>query len=131
MGSSRMSENAYGMDSDLPLGPMGSGHHGGPNDGPGLEPWSPFSNHVGPNGHPPHLGGPMPGGPMGPNMSPGSMPHPFLGRHSPGVPMGHPQLMPLDSMSGIPRLMPPNDESGPPGYMDYPPPSGQNHVEVY
>ena len=32
-------------------------------------------------------------------------------------------------MVGVPRLMPPDEASQ--GYMDYPPASSHNHVEVY
>ncbi|CAG5124527.1 unnamed protein product, partial [Candidula unifasciata] len=130
----RMSGDNYSLDSDLSLGPIGSGPPGGPNDGPGLEPWSPYSSPLGPNVPPPPAHGPLSGnGPLGSNISPGSMPggpHHFMGRHSPGVPLSHSQMMPLDAMSGIPRLLPAGEDNSQ-GYMDYPPSSNHNHVEVY
>lgn len=128
-----MSGDAYSLDSDMSLGPLGGGPPGGPNDGPGLEPWSPYSGPLGPNG-PPNIGPPLPvNGPLGPNMSPGGMPgapHHYLGRHSPGAPLSHSQMMPLDAMSGIPRLLPAGEDNSQ-SYMDYPPSSTHNHVEVY
>ncbi|XP_059157956.1 LIM/homeobox protein Lhx3-like [Physella acuta] len=133
MSGGRMSGDAYSLDSDMSLGPLGSGPPGGPNDGPGLEPWSPYSGPLGPNG-PPNIGPPLPvNGPLGPNMSPGGMPgapHHYLGRHSPGAPLSHSQMMPLDAMAGIPRLLPPGEDNSQ-SYMDYPPSSTHNHVEVY
>ncbi|CAL1542737.1 unnamed protein product [Lymnaea stagnalis] len=101
MSGGRMSGDAYSLDSELSLGPLGPGPPGGP-DGPGLEPWSPYS-----------------GGP-----------HHYVGRHSPGAPLSHSQMMPLDAMSGIPRLLPAGEDNSQ-GYMDYPPSSAHNHVEVY
>lgn len=132
-----MSGDNYSLDSDLSLGPIGSGPSGGPNEVSGLEAWSPYSGPLGPNVPPPPAhgpGGPLSGnGPLGSTMSPGSMPggpHHFMGRHSPGVPLSHSQMMPLDAMSGIPRLLPAGEDNSQ-GYMDYPPSSTHNHVEVY
>lgn len=137
MSGGRMSGDSYSLDSDLSLGTLGPGPPGGPNDGPGLEPWSPYSGPLGPNGPPapPHgPGSALSGnGPLGASMSPGAMPggpHHYLGRHSPGAPISHSQMMPLDAMSGIPRLLPPGEDNSQ-GYMDYPPSSNHNHVEVY
>ncbi|XP_035829246.1 LIM/homeobox protein Lhx3 isoform X2 [Aplysia californica] len=138
LGGPRMGGDGYAIESDLSLGPLAPVSHGGPNDGPGLDSWSPYSGPLGPNGPPPPPplgpGGPMTGnGPMGPNMSPGGMPggpHHFIGRHSPGAPISHSQMMPLDAMAGIPRLLPAGEDNSQ-SYMDYPPSSTHNHVEVY
>ncbi|XP_070176205.1 LIM/homeobox protein Lhx3-like [Littorina saxatilis] len=103
LGHGRLSSDLFHSDHDGPLGPPG-GH---PPGTPPSDAWvSPF---VG--------------------MAPAG---PFMGRNSPGGPPGmHPPMMPMDGMPmvGVPRLMPADEAS--PGYMDYPPSSSHNHVEVY
>ena len=130
------------LDSELSLGPLGP-----PGEGPpGMDAWSPYSGGPHPPPHHPHPPPPPlgPGNGLPPNMSPGGGGHPppppphhhFIGRHSPGGGHAPPistaphSLMPLDAMSGIPRLLPAGEDN-PQGYMDYPPSSNHNHVEVY
>lgn len=83
----------------------------------------------------PHIpGGPPPGTPPSDSWPFGGLPtagH-FMGRNSPGIgPHMQPPMLQMDGMPmvSMPRLMPPDDASQ--GYMDYPPSSTQNHVEVY
>jgi hypothetical protein len=110
LGQGRLSGDLFPLDHDGP-GPLGHplGHPAGtpPNDAWGPSPF---------------------GGPPGPLV-------PFMGRASPGMgphPSGMPPqgLMGMDGVPmGMPRLMPPDEASQ--GYMDYPPASSHNHVEVY
>ncbi|KAK7504513.1 hypothetical protein BaRGS_00004379, partial [Batillaria attramentaria] len=105
LGQGRLSGDLFHLDHDQPLGPP---MQGGPPPGtPPADSWpSPFAG--------------MP--PAGP----------FMGRNSPGVgPMQPPPMLPMETMpmAGVPRLMPADD--GHQGYMDYPPSSTHNHVEVY
>lgn len=60
---------------------------------------------------------------------------PFIGRHSPNIPMSNPHLLPMETMpmigAGVGRMMPPDVNDNSQAFPDYPPASSNNHVEVY
>ncbi|XP_041370648.1 LIM/homeobox protein Lhx3-like isoform X2 [Gigantopelta aegis] len=59
----------------------------------------------------------------------------FMGRHSPNVPATHPQMLSLDPLPmgnpHVSRMLPQDMNENSSGFIDYPPVSNHNHVEVY
>ncbi|XP_050399194.1 LIM/homeobox protein Lhx3 isoform X2 [Patella vulgata] len=61
---------------------------------------------------------------------------PYMGRQSPGMPLTHPQMMPMESLQMMgssqgPRMMSSDGDEHSGGFPDYPQSSSHNHVEVY
>ncbi|XP_046328351.1 LIM/homeobox protein Lhx3-like [Haliotis cracherodii] len=104
--SGRLSGDLYGSG---PVDHESLGMPGGPPSTPPMDAWGHFNG--------------LPGGQ-------------FIGRHSPNIPSSHPQMLPLDSLplggaQNMVRMMPPDVNDTPSGFVDYPPVTSQNHVEVY